>query len=113
MFASPSGQAQIFEEWVASSGVTIDRVIGCNSIHAIVELAIAGVGLCLLPRQYLKPVLKRGLLREYECHPAFPPLTYRFIWRHDDVREIVREVRALVMREVDFNLTTPLWAPGA
>ncbi|AOS78011.1 LysR family transcriptional regulator [Hydrogenophaga intermedia] len=111
-FAAPSGQAQLFEEWVASTGATIDRVIGCNSIHAIVELAIAGVGLCLLPQQHLKPILKRGLLREYECRPTFPPLTYRFIWRHDDVRDLVKEVRTLVTSEVNFNLTTPLWTPA-
>jgi len=111
-FASPSGQAQLFDDWVSAAGMTIDRVIGCNSIHAIVELAIAGVGLCLLPQQHIKPVLKRGLLREFRCQPAFPPLTYRFIWRHDDVRGLVKEVRKLVMEEVDFSLTTPLWTPA-
>lgn len=110
-FAAPSGQAQLFEEWVSSTGAAVGRVIGCNSIHAIVELAIAGVGLCLLPKEHLKPILDRGLLMEFECRPAFPPLTYRFIWRSDDTRDLVKEVRTLVMDEVDFTLTTPLWNP--
>lgn len=112
-YAAPSGQAQNFDEWVASTGMKIHRVIGCNSTHAIVELAIAGVGLCLLPQQHLKPILKRGLLRQFDCRPAFPPLTYRFIWRQDDVRDLVQEVRKLAMSEVDFTLTTPLWTPAA
>lgn len=108
-FAAPSAQGQLFEEWLASTGATVERIIGCNSIHAIVELAVAGVGLCLLPKHHLKPILDRGLLIEFECRPAFPPLTYRFIWRHDDSRNLVKEIRAVVLEEVDFQLTTPLW----
>ena len=108
-FAAPSGQAQLFNDWLMSNGAQVDRIISCNSIHTIVELAIAGLGLCLLPRQHLQPVLARKLLVAYKCVPAFPALNYRLIWRRDDSRGLVQTVRSLVMKEVNFNLTTPLW----
>ncbi len=108
-FAAPSGQAQLFNDWLTTNGAQVDRVSSCNSIHTIVELAIAGLGLCLLPRQHLQPVLARKLLVEYKCVPAFPALNYRLIWRHDDSRGLIQTVRSLVMKEVNFDLTTPLW----
>ena len=110
--AAPSGQAQAFSDWIAAHGVRVDRLINCNSVFAAVELCVAGVGIAVLPRHHLQPVLKRKLLFMLKSTPEFPPLAYCFIWRRDDTRAFIPQVRQIVAEEVNFDLTTPLWQPG-
>ena len=107
--AAPSGQAQAFNDWLSASGAQVKRIINCNSVYAAVELAVAGVGITVLPRHHLQPVVKRRLLVLLRSVPEFPPLAYSFIWRRDDTRPLIPKVRQLVNEVVDFNVTTPLW----
>jgi DNA-binding transcriptional LysR family regulator len=110
--AEPSGQAQAFSDWLTSNSMRVERLINCNSVHAAVELCVAGVGITVLPRHHLQPVLKRKLLFILKSTPEFPPLAYCFVWRRDDTRPFLPQVRQLVMEEVNFDLTTPLWQTG-
>ncbi|MDB5818192.1 MAG: hypothetical protein JWQ11_1832, partial [Rhizobacter sp.] len=41
--------------------------------------------------------------------PPVPPLEYSFVWRRDDSRPLIPVVKQLVLRDVDFDQTTPLW----
>lgn len=110
--AAPSGQAQAFSDWLTAHALRVERLINCNSVHAAVELCVAGVGITVLPRRHLQPVLRRKLLFILKSTPEFPPLAYCFVWRRDDTRAIVPRVRQLVTQEVNFDRTTPLWQPG-
>lgn len=107
--ASPTGQAQSFDDWLTTSGMEVAKPIHCNSVHAAVEMAVAGLGIAILPRALLRPVLKRRLLAMLHSTPSFPPLPYSFIWRRDDNRSMVAQVRQLALRNVDYTLSTPLW----
>lgn len=106
---SLSGQLQGFSDLLISSGTPINRSIRCNSLNAIVELTIAGAGVSLLPRQYLRPLVDRGLIVEVNSEPQSPSLQYSCIWRADDMRTITARAQALILEEADFELTTPLW----
>lgn len=106
---STSGHAQAFEDWVTASGGRIERMITCNSTHAIVELTVAGIGLTVLPRRYLAPLVRRGLLVRLKSTPKVPPLEYTFIARHDDTRPLIGAVRDMVVKHADFTRSTPLW----
>lgn len=106
---SLSGQLQGFSDWMISAGIVVDRTIRCNSLNAIVELTIAGAGVSLLPRQYLRPLVERGLMVEVKSDKQVPSLQYSFIWRRDDVRTITEKAQELIVEEADFELTTPLW----
>ena len=104
-----SGQAQAFNDLVLLSGAPVDRVIRCNSLNAIVELTVSGAGISVLPQKHVQPLLRRKLLVRLKSEPAVPPLQYTFIWRRDDTRPLISSIKGLVTKEVDFNLTTPLW----
>lgn len=110
--AAPSGQAQAFSDWLTTHSVRVERHINCNSVLAAVELCVAGVGITVLPRHHLEPLLKRKLLVVLKSTPVFPPLAYCFIWRRDDTRALIPQVKQLVTEEVNFDLTTPLWQTG-
>lgn len=104
-----SGQAQAFDDLVSMPGASVDRLIRCNSLNAIVELTVSGAGISVLPQKHVQPLLRRKLLDRLKSQPAVPPLQYTFVWRRDDTRPLISSIRDLVIKQVDFNLTTPLW----
>jgi DNA-binding transcriptional LysR family regulator len=110
---SLSGQLQGFADWMTAAGVAMNRVIRCNSLNAIVELTCAGAGVSLLPRQYLMPIINRGLMVEISGGATEPTLQYSFIWRRDDLRVLTARARDLVSEEVDFDIPSQLWQIGA
>ena len=104
-----SGQAQSFEELLAVMGAPGDRLIRCNSLNAIVELAVSGVGIAVLPERHMQPLLRRKLLVRLKSEPKVPSLEYSLIWRRDDSRPSVSTVKEVVTHAVDFNLASPIW----
>ena len=104
-----SGQLQGFSDALTASGIPIGRAIRCNSLNATIELTIAGVGVSMLPRQYLRPLVDRGLIVEVPSEPQNPSLQYCFIWRSDDVRTITACALELVKEEANFEVASPLW----
>lgn len=104
-----SGQLQGFSDALTASGIPALRTIRCNSLHATVELTISGAGVSLLPRQYLRPLIDRGLIVEVPSEPQNPSLQYSFIWRSDDLRTVTARALELVKQQADFEMTSPLW----
>lgn len=104
-----SGQSQPLHDWMAMANVRPNRLIQCNSLNAIVEMAVAGTGISLLPQGYTAPIVARKLLVRLRSDSPAPPLTYTFIWRRDDMRPLIARVKALVIRDADFTLTSSLW----
>lgn len=104
-----SGQSQAFNDWLSMTGASVERVIRCNSLNAIVELTVAGRGISVLPDKHLAPLRRRRLLMRMKSMPEVPPMQYTFIWRRDDTRALLAAVKQMVIKEVDFDLTTPLW----
>ena len=104
-----SGQAQAFNDLLLLSGAPVDRVIRCNSMNATVELTVSGAGISVLPQKHVQPLLRRKLLVSLKSEPAVPPLQYTLIWRRDDTRPLISSIKELVTKEVNFNLTSPLW----
>jgi DNA-binding transcriptional LysR family regulator len=105
-----SGVNLPFEQWAAAHGLTIAQSITCNSLTAIVGLAVAGQGISLLPRHYVQPLVDRKLLVTLRSAFPFPPITYSFVFRKDDHRRVIREMHTLVRAEVDFTVPNALWS---
>ena len=86
------------------------EVVSCNSLTAILAMTVAGVGISFLPKRYVAPLIKRQLLVSLRSDPPLPRLDYHFIWRQDDARELVTVMKRLIVDEVDFTTSNPLWA---
>ena len=84
-----SGLTAAFDSWVVAHDVRVRNVISCNSLNAIVALTTTGVGISFLPRQYIAPLVRRGLLVALRSDPPLPKVSYSAIWRRDDDRKLV------------------------
>jgi DNA-binding transcriptional LysR family regulator len=104
-----AGPTRIFDTWVAANNIEIGRRLTCNNLSAIAGLVSAGVGISVLPKEWLRPLLKQGSLIELKSDFPFLTLQYALQWRRDDTRPRVRKLLELVSEEVDFNVPNPLW----
>ena len=107
---SDSGLTGALRNWTTAQGVQMREVVSCNSLTAILAMTVAGVGISFLPKRYVAPLIKRKLLVSLRSDPPLPRLDYHFIWRQDDVRELVAVMKRLIVDEVDFTTSNPLWA---
>jgi len=96
--------------WAASARIDVGQTISCNSLTATVGMTVAGVGISCLPRRYVATLVRRKLL--VAVGEAARPLTlpYSFIWRRDDSRRLVAEMRQRVLDQADFGTPNVLWA---
>lgn len=104
-----SGLTAAFGTWVAAHDVRVRNVITCNSLNAIVALTATGVGISFLPKHYVTPLVKRGLLVALRSDPPLPTVSYSFIWRRDDNRRLVSMMKQLLLDELDFRVPNLLW----
>ena len=109
-FSTPeSGLTAAFDSWIVAHDVRVRNVISCNSLNAIVALTTTGVGISFLPKQYVAPLVRRGLLVALRSDPTLPTVSYTAIWRRDDNRKLISTMKKLVRERVDFRKPNPLW----
>ncbi|CAO3425852.1 LysR family transcriptional regulator [Azospirillum doebereinerae] len=80
-------------------GIDRGRVLTCNSLIGLAELARAGLGVTYLPRAYFAPYVEAGELRTVEGPLALAPLDYAIVHRGD---AISRRVADLIPPVCDF-----------
>ena len=106
---SDSGLTGALRNWTTAHGVQLREVVSCNSLTAILAMTVAGVGISFLPKRYVAPLIKRQLLVSLRSDPPLPRLDYQFIWRQNDSRHLVNVMKQLIVEEVDFTVSNPLW----
>jgi DNA-binding transcriptional LysR family regulator len=107
-----SGLNSLFEAWSSANDLSAVRTIVCNSRAAIIALTVAGVGISFQPRNYVQPLVQRGLLVTLESDPPLPLVPYHLIWRREDERKLVVAVCELVRQEADFDSDNLFWTPA-
>jgi len=104
-----SGLTRAFEKWASEQGMPAQRTVACNSLMGIVGLTMADVGISFLPARFTQPWIERGALAAVRSIPPLPTLNYCFIYRKDDSRAVVQEMRQLVYSTVTHSdWTTPI-----
>ncbi|MCC6197712.1 MAG: LysR family transcriptional regulator [Burkholderiales bacterium] len=90
-----SGGSQLHQQLQQSlerASVRFDKVIYCNSMIALAELAVAGLGLTCLPRDYFDAYVRQGHLQVLKCDVPPPSLPYQAIYRNDLISERIAEM---------------------
>lgn len=100
--------SRTFDEWVRHQELDIPRALVCNSLTALIALAISGVGISYFPRAALQHFVRAGKLVELRSKARLPSLDYCFHWRRDDHRRVITAMRDIVLDVVDFA-RAPLW----
>lgn len=109
--AEGSGLTRAIDAWAAEQDITLQRIVGCNSLMAIVGLVLADLGISFLPTQFMKPWVEYGTLVALRSDPPLPSLNYFFFNRSDDNRVLLDEMRSYVMRVADFESASKYFAP--
>ena len=65
----------IVTSWFARAGCRLPSISTCNNISVIARLVASGVGMSVLPVNFIDKELQSGMLVRYRELPAFEPLT--------------------------------------
>jgi DNA-binding transcriptional LysR family regulator len=103
-----SGATAALEQWALAQGIKFRRHTGSNSMNAVASLAVAGAGVCVLPRPFAQRFVRAGSLVRLRAAKdcLVPPVTYYLHWRRDDQRLVTARLRDLVAslaRKPDFS----------
>ena len=101
---SASGLQRLVLDWLATKGLTINRIVRCNSLPVLTELTAAGLGIAFLSEVYSRPEVDSGRLRIIRTEPAIPPIQYFAVHRTGDL-DSLGALTAQIARECcDFSL---------
>lgn len=103
MQGSRSGSGLYVSKWLKSEGVVLPRSLTCDSMIALLGLAVAGIGVSYLPRQCFWPLIREGKLKIVRTRPALPPIPYAAMYRNDRPAAFTRVVARLVQATCDFS----------
>lgn len=103
-----SGQHGTIERWMTAHGFKVHDTIACNSLTAIIGLTASGLGVSVLP-PCVAPLVKKRVLVALASELPLPLVPYTIIWRRDDLRGLVREMKRIVREEADFTKANVLW----
>lgn len=97
--SAQAGATAALDNWAVGQGLKFRRIVASNSMGAVASLSAAGLGLCLLPAPFARPLIEAGRLIRMRCEPALqvPPLPYYLHWRSDDDSVLSAALRALVI----------------
>jgi len=100
-----SGSGLIYERWFKSFGITPSNVLTSNNLISIIGMTVSGLGVSLLPRYCLSPLIDANLLDVVEVAPTLPEITYVAIYRGEQRSAMVASIVALAQECCDFTRT--------
>ena len=98
-----SGSGVHVSRWLQSEGATLPRQFSCDSLIALLGLAVAGLGLTYLPKECFKPLVKEGKLKIVPTRPALPEMAYVAMYRNDRPFALAALVARLARATCDFT----------
>ncbi len=93
-----SGLTEVFDSWARLNGLSMQRVLASNSLVAISELVLAGLGIALLPVDYYGAHLKSGRLRAVSGPLPWPRLPYYLVTRTGPVTGPLRALQQVALQ---------------
>jgi DNA-binding transcriptional LysR family regulator len=98
-----SGSGLYFNKWLKSEGIVFLRVLSSDSLTALVGLAVAGLGICYLPRQCFRPLIDERKLVMIPTRPKLPLVPYAAMYRNDRPSALTSAVAELARGVCDFS----------
>lgn len=102
-----SGMTVAISQWATEHRINLHRTLASNSMMAIVGLTAADIGISFLPVLFMEPWIAQERLVACRSRPAPPNLSYYFLSRSDDKRELIETMRGLVASAADLESPTP------
>lgn len=99
-----SALSYLYDAWFAEQGISINRILTCNSLGMVAQLTMLGLGISYLPGRYFSPLVERGFLRQLDVQPDLPTINYYAVHRKDAVSPLVDMVIDIARSECDFEV---------
>ena len=101
-----AGSTRILDAWRQESRAVVVDLVESNSMVTMAGLVSAGLAIGYLPRGWLRPLLRKRVLKIVPSQTPLMALDYRFHWRIDDTRPLIAKLKDVALKVVDYR--TPL-----
>jgi DNA-binding transcriptional LysR family regulator len=91
------------EEWFRSGDAHCRRIDTCKSMGVAASLAMAGLGVTLLPPRCFQREIADGRLRLVDTTPPFPPVEFTATGSVETMHPAVRRIALLAQELTDFD----------
>lgn len=98
-----SGSGMYLNKWLKNRGVVFPEVLTCDSMTALLGLAVAGLGVTYLPDHYCSSLADSGKLEIIETETPLPPVPYVLMYREDRPHSAIHEVAEIAVACCDFR----------
>jgi DNA-binding transcriptional LysR family regulator len=105
MQQSPSGIATVMDRWLTRTGGKSRSSFGTASLVALSGMALAGLGVALLPTAVCAPLIAGGVLRELKVTPDLPDIAYVALTRADAATAFHRRIIELAQKDCNFEFS--------
>lgn len=99
-----SALSHLYDAWFAEQGLSVKRVLTCNSLGMMAQLTMLGLGIGYLPGAYFAPLVERGVLRQLDVRPDLPTINYYAVYKKSLVNPVVATVIDIARRECAFEV---------
>ncbi|CAN7377022.1 LysR family transcriptional regulator [Pseudorhodoferax sp. LjRoot39] len=107
-----SGSGLVFDQWLKSKGVVIERTICSNSLVALIGLTLSGLGVSYLPLQCMGNFVDSGALSIVRTDPALPLVQYVCMYRSETRSPLIGSIVMLAQHACDFSRAFQ-WGDGS
>lgn len=111
-----SGAGIMVAEWLKTQNVGSGPQIPCNSLVAVIGLAISGLGIAYIPEIVAAPYVKSWKLVQLTVTPETPDIPYVAIARSDSYGPVIRRVTEIISdicrQEAPLNIYSATQAEG-
>lgn len=105
-----SALSHLYDAWFTEQGITLKRVLTCNSLDMMARLTIMRQGISHLPRGYFSPLVERGVLRALKVSPELPRVQYYAVFKRDLISHQVSLVVDMIRETCNFEMHDTLLA---
>lgn len=110
-----SGSGLFLNKWLRNRGVVFPETLVCDSMSALLGLAVGGLGVAYLPYHFCRHLIETDKLEIIKTEVPLPPVPYVAIYREDRPHSLVEEVVDIAVSSSDFesNFRWPKFVPLA
>ncbi len=99
-----SALSHLYDAWFAEQGLSVKRVLTCNSLAMMAQLTMLGLGISYLPGAYFAPFVERGALRKLNVQPDLPTINYYAVYKKSMVNPIVTTLIEIAKEQCQFDV---------
>ncbi len=99
-----SALSHLYDAWFTEQGLSVNRVLTCNSLGVVAQLTMLGLGVSYLPSSYFAPLVDSGELRKLSVTPDLPRVHYYVVYKKSVLSPLQSAIIELARQVCDFEL---------